>query len=322
MANSSENPNEQAREYLEQVFNSWVQTGYDEEKDIVFRSPQTKKQIESSQNLLNKAKALKPDDEWVVNRIKELQGVLDHQLKRAFTGKKFIPIALIIYAILFYLLPVIFLTPEVSMENAASWRSEQIERLQQYIPRLKQRIANAEAGTGDYSEMPENERNERLEKMHASLDKREKKISEYKALSDDELMKTCETRNRTNKASRLFTGIIFLITGIFYKKALSAPSYLIDRRAKQTAAWAAVGGFFTMIYLKVTKALTVDQPSGWTTKTTYSSGRTSTEFTANPIPLIGCVFAIATPICVLLYVLLFSPLVVIISYLRNYVWHK
>ncbi|NQV19576.1 MAG: hypothetical protein HQ534_13680 [Armatimonadetes bacterium] len=92
MANAAENPNEQAREYLEQAFNSWVQTSYDEEKDIVYRSPQTKKQIESSQQLLNKAKPLKPDDEWVVNRIKELQGVLDHQLKRAFTGKNSFPL--------------------------------------------------------------------------------------------------------------------------------------------------------------------------------------------------------------------------------------
>jgi len=322
MTDNTGKPNEQAREYLEQVFNSWVQTSYDKEKDIVYRSPQTKKQLDTSQQLLNKTKALNPDDEWVINRIKELQGVLDHQQKRAFTGKGFIPIALIVYALLFYLLPAFFLTPEVNMETAESWRTEEIERHQRYMPRLKQRIAHAEAKTNKYAEMLEDERKEKLETMNTSLAKKENKIAEYEALGDDELLKKWEARNQANRTFRFVIGFIFLITGIFYRKALSAPRYLIERRAKQTAAWGAVGGFFSTIYFKLVKALTVDQPSGWTTKTTYSSGRTSTDFTANPIPLIGCAFAVATPLIILLYVMAFSPFVVIISYLRNFVWYK
>ncbi len=67
--------NEKAIELLEQIFNSW--TSASEVDGIEYRSPASWKQIRKSTKLLKEAKSLNPDDPEIVERMEEIEGVLE-----------------------------------------------------------------------------------------------------------------------------------------------------------------------------------------------------------------------------------------------------
>lgn len=67
--------NEKAVEILETIFNSW--TSVSEVDGVEYRSPASWKQIRKSNKLLKEARALNPDEPEVMERIQEIEGVLE-----------------------------------------------------------------------------------------------------------------------------------------------------------------------------------------------------------------------------------------------------
>ena len=93
--------NELATSYLSNAFESW--TLIEKEDDDEVRSPQSRKDIKKSLEWINKAIALNPTNEQVVNRINELGNIVNNQLKRYFNGNKFLlVISILVYAGLLY----------------------------------------------------------------------------------------------------------------------------------------------------------------------------------------------------------------------------
>jgi len=322
---------EKATTLLDKIFNSWVKVSYDQEKDIQYRKPLTKEQMDNSQNLLNKVKKIKCDDEWVKERTNELQNVVNYQNKREYKGKKVIPILLIIYS-LFYILPIISsFNPEIALGKSQEETTKRVLFLNKFIVTQENKIANIKNNQGKSANLSDKEKEKRIAKSQKLIDIYNKKIEKYLNVSDESL----KSKKVVEGFGMIIFGLIFFLTGISYKKAFSPPQFLRDFREKKAeedkekskplpkfiTTMGAVGTVLVGVYYKFIKLL-VKQEGTFKVRTTYSSGSTKDETILNPLPIIGAAIAVGTAITVLAYMAIFSPVIVVYNYLKNYVWYK
>jgi hypothetical protein len=94
--------NELAQKYLDDVFNTWTQTEQNDQG--VFRSPTKKKHFTDTLEALEKARALKPSEKNIVDRMNELGGIYNHLSKRKFYGNWALAGAALILPIIFLII--------------------------------------------------------------------------------------------------------------------------------------------------------------------------------------------------------------------------
>jgi hypothetical protein len=98
---ATDEENELAINYLEDVFDHWTTVSEEGEEEL--KAPTRKVHLEKSLAELNKVKELAPTDKEVVDRLNELGDVINFNAKRSFTGSKaLIAISVIFTAIFMY----------------------------------------------------------------------------------------------------------------------------------------------------------------------------------------------------------------------------
>ena len=309
------NSNETARRYLEEIFESWEQVSYDEATDTVYRKPLTKEAIESSQQEINKAKALNPDDEWVVNRIKELQDVLDYQNKREYTGSKFIPIFLIIFGGL-GLLANLFIGSDPTVDSAIKWREKTIVKFEKQKSKTEGIIYKIKNKRKKYAHWSDDERTQEIDDQRRNLKEREAEINHLKGLSNDALFEFYQEEHGSNRLVKIVIGALYLLAGLFYKKAFSARRYINEKVNPKVGKFEKIGDIIGNIFGGLVQGLMSVPDLKVTTK--YKDGTSETK-THNPLFWLGSFLMIFVPILLIAYYLTFAPLAVSIAYYGNYV---
>ncbi|MEA1971801.1 MAG: hypothetical protein U9N34_00655 [Candidatus Cloacimonadota bacterium] len=320
---------EKSSELLEEVFNCWEISGHDEETNDEFRKPMSKKQMDKSQNLLDQVIQIDCDDEWVKERTEELQNVVNNQNKRVFQGRSIIGKLVMIYAILFYFLPLpMFLNSEFTSGRKEKRIEKRIHFLNRSIVSHNKRIHQIENSQKKYKDMSEKDKEKEIAKSKEHIEKNNKKIEKYKNTDYN----VSPFLTFFSILSSLFLGIIFLITGIKYKTALSPPQFLIDAREKKAnmgvsftakflAGLGVVGEFFASLIYKITK-LMMTQDMAYTLKTKMSDGSEKSETGFNPLPIIGAAIAVGSILYVVVMIIVLSPIYVGYNYLKNYKWYR
>ncbi|MEQ8909621.1 MAG: hypothetical protein RIC95_10545 [Vicingaceae bacterium] len=98
---ATEEENQLAMNYLEDVFEHWTLVSEEGEEEL--KAPTRKVHLEKSLNELDKVKDIAPTDPVVVDRLNELGDVINSNAKRAFSGSKaLIAISVIFTAIFMY----------------------------------------------------------------------------------------------------------------------------------------------------------------------------------------------------------------------------
>lgn len=307
--------NDKARKILNDVFDSWEQVGYDESTDTVYRKPLTKEAIEISQQEINKAKALNPDDEWVVNRIKELQDVLDYQNKREYTGSKFIPIFLILFGGL-GLLANLFMGSDPTVDTAIKWREKHIIKLEKKNTETEATIYQIENKRKKYAGWSDEDRTEEIKDKQEYLQERKTDITELKALNNDALFELYLDQYSKNRPLRVMIGALYLLAGLFYKKAFSSRRYVSEKVTPKIGKIEKAGDVVGNIFERLVVGLMSVPDLKVTTK--YSDGSTETK-THNPLFWLGAFLMFFVPFLLLAYYLTLAPLAVSIAYYFNYV---
>ena len=133
---------QKAADLLEQAFQVWTIVETDEENEIEYRKPTKKKQIEKSQLLIDEARELNSSDEWVKNRVVELQEVVDSGKRKVWDGNRILMIAAALYAIFFFLIPGFgsFKKSDTTLEYAQRHKDGQIAAQTSNISYLEKRI--------------------------------------------------------------------------------------------------------------------------------------------------------------------------------------
>jgi len=317
MSNAEEknNPNETARTILEDLFNSWEQVSYDEATDMVYRKPLTKEAIESSQQQINKAKALNPDDEWVVNRIKELQDVLDYQNKREYTGSKFIPLFLILFGGL-GLLTNLFMGSDPTVDSAIKWRDKQIVMIEKRMSKTEQTINQIKEKRKKYAEWSDEDRAEEIDEKQEYLQKYKAEMDDLKGLSNDDVFEVYQEEQGSDRRFSIIMGTMYLLAGLFYKKAFSARRYITEKVSPKVGKFEKVGDVTAGIFESLVHGL-MSVPDLKVT-TTYKDGTSETK-THNPLFWLGAFLWIFVPLMLVAYYITLAPLAVSIAYYGNYV---
>ncbi len=245
---------ERGNELLEEIFNCWEISSYDEKTEKTFRKPMSKEQMDKSQNLLNQIKQLNCEDEEIQERTKELQDVVDYQNKRVFVGNSITNSIVIGYGILTLVGGIAFFFINTSSSTQSGF---------------------------------------------------------------------------LNIIFRFLVGILFLFSGLNYKKALSPPNFLIDGRnhneskplPKVIVLLGSVGSFLVNIYDSITKSM-LNSEITHSYKQKWSDGSVTHETEMSPLPILGVMMLIIKWGYYLTFVTFFSPLYVGYNYLKNYVWYK
>lgn len=304
-----------ARNVLEDLFNSWEQVSYDEATDTVYRKPLTKEAIESSQQDLNKAKALNPDDEWVVNRIKELQDVLDYQNKREYTGSKFIPIFLIFFGGL-GLLANLFLVSAPTAESSLKLRDKQIIKFEKQKSNTEKTIYQIKNKRNKYARWTDKERTQEIDDKQKNVQDKTAEINDLKGLSNDAVFEVFQEKHSSTKRFRIIMGTLYLLAGLFYKKAFSARRYFSEKVNPQKGKFEKIGDVTGSIFESLVKGLMGVPDLKVTTK--YKDGTSETK-THNPLFWIGAFLMMFVPLMLISYYITLAPLAVSIAYYCNYV---
>ena len=310
--------NETARKYLEEIFESWDQVSYNEKTDTVYRKPQTKEKIESSQVLINKVKALNPDDEWVLNRIKELQDVLDYQNKREYSGSKFIPKFLMLFGGL-ALLANLFIVSDPTADSAIKWRDKQIVKIEKRMSKTEQTIYQIKEKRENYADWTDEDRAEEIVEKQVYLQKYKSEINDLKDLSSDAVFKIYQEKQASNRRFGIIISTAYLLAGLFYKKAFSARRYISEKVNHKAEKFEKAGTITIGIFERIVRFLMSAPDVKVTTR--YKDG-TSESTTHNPLFWLGAFLWIFVPLMLIAYYINLAPLAVLIAYYGNYIRNK
>ncbi|MCK4313119.1 MAG: hypothetical protein KAW88_10335 [Candidatus Cloacimonetes bacterium] len=308
-----------ATECLEEAFQCWTVVDVDEEKDIEYRKPTKKKQIEESQTLIDKAKVQNSSDEWVKDRIVELQEVVDSGKRKVWDGNRILMIAAALYAIFFFLIPGFgsFQKSETTLEYAQKHKDGLIAAKTSNISYLENRIKQLKLPAEQNPNYTEKDLKAELKKKEKNFEKATKELQELKDKSNKKVLKELNAARRKRGLSKLLTGFIFLISAIAYYFVSFVPQFVLDKRAAEKRIMAATSNFFKSIHNGISNFL-INQPAGWTTRYKYSDGSTRDETTFNPAPIIGLALKIGVPIVWYLFNIMLLPIICIIKYVRNF----
>ncbi len=312
---------EQIKQILQDVFLNWDIIEENEDTGEVIRSPKTRKQVEESEKLLNKAKSLNPDDEKLRARLTVLLNAVNFQKKRLYVGKNWVRFGLIAYALILYIIP-FFVKPDVSMRSPQDWYKKEIGSAYQKVHYYEKEISNVKRGYRKYSKFSEKEKLDKITELQGKLEPLSKKYNEMTNLTDKEIEELSIEVNKSRKLPQLIVGLVFLMTGLLYKKAHMVPTYLFEKRNERKPVAGLLKNFFYGLYYKMNDILINNQPVGWDVETTFRSGRTENSFVLNPVIAVGLAFKIGIPVSVVAYIFVLSPIIVLNAFLRNYVFYK
>jgi hypothetical protein len=310
--------NLQANQYLEEAFQTWTIDPNVEDQE--YRKITSKKQIVQSQELINKAKALHPDDEWTVNRIKELQSVVDASGKEVFNGLKLIQMLGFVLGIVFCLIPAMagWLTPDIPLEEVPELKQEWIQVQERGKEKTRLKIYAIENEKGIHADWSDEKKAAKIEKYQKSIDERLAKIEEIKNTDDKSFLRKVESRAFMFMIFRLVFGIMYVVSSILYKPAHTLPQFEVNRRElargkrpKQTESEEDEGpGWFVETFF-------INQPTSFSTTYRRSDGTKYSETSANPIPFLAGGLLITTiGWWITMYIFIY-PILVYIDFKKN-----
>ncbi len=310
---------QKAADLLEQAFQVWTIVETDEENEIEYRKPTKKKQIEKSQLLIDEARELNSSDEWVKNRVVELQEVVDSGKRKVWDGNRILMIAAALYAIFFFLIPGFgsFKKSDTTLEYAQRHKDGQIAAQTSNISYLEKRIEQLKLPAEQNPNYTEKDLKAELKMKEKNLEKATKELQELKDKSNKKVLKELNAARRKRGLSKLLSGFIFLISAIAYYFVCFVPQFVLDKRAAEKRIMAATSNFFKSIHRGISNFL-INQPAGWTTRYKYSDGSKRDETTFNPAPIIGLALKIGVPIVWYLFNIMLLPIICIIKYVRNF----
>jgi|GEM_PF-6160161 len=287
------NNNERAKELLEKAFKTWKRDKT--VKDQEYRKPTSKKQVDMSQDLINEARNLNPDDEWTLNRIDELQGVVDFNNKKVFTGTKFLLLLGYIIGIVFCFIPAYFFlsASDYTVEKALAIRQDKIEDIQKRSAETNEKILKIKAGSGKYEALTEEKKQEKINDLEKHILKQEKTIADLNAFGAEEYTAKLE-KDRTNKAVfRIILGVIYVLASILYKPAKTKYQYEIHKKELSVRSRIAeasankLGNLWEQLFIQ----MVVNQPSGYKVVTTYADGHKDSDYRMNIVPIVFMMFS-------------------------------
>jgi len=310
---------QKAADLLEQAFRVWTVVETDEENEIEYRKPTKKKQIEESQKLIDEARELNSTDDWVKNRVVELQDVVDSGKGKVWDGNRILMIAAALYAIFIFLIPGFgsFKKSDTTLEYAQKHKDGLIAAKTSHISYLENRIKQLKLPAEQNPNYTEKDLKAELKKKEKNLKKSTKELQELKDKSNKKVLKELKAARRKRGMNKLLNGFIFLISASAYYFVSFVPQFVLDKRAAEKRIMAATGNFFKSIHRGISNFL-VNQPAGYTTRYKYSDGSTRDETTFNPAPIIGLALKIGVPIVWYLFNILLLPIICIIKYVRNF----
>ncbi len=238
---------EQIKQLMQDVFLSWDVIEENADTGEVIRSPKSRKQVEESEKLLNKARSLDPDDEDLKARLTVLLNAVNFQKKRLYVGKNWVRYGLIAYALLLYIIP-FFVNPDVSMKSPKDWYKKEIASVYRKVHFYEQEINNVKKGSRKYSKFSEQEKQDKIIELQGKLEPLSTKYNEMNNFTDKEIEEMSIDRNKSRKLPQLIIGLVFLMTGLLYKRAHMVPTYLIEKRKRKKAGnWSAFELFLRIV---------------------------------------------------------------------------
>ena len=310
-----------ASDLIDEIYNNWEFASYDEETETEYRKPMSKSTMDKSQELLNQIRKIDCEEEWVNNKAKEYQDVVDYQNKRVFKGKTLFPFFIIIYAIIGYLLPgIYYLSPEKAELKFKSSNEKQIKKYHNFIINSESSIRKIERRYNKYKSMTEAERDEKIALRKKHIEKYKKKIEDLNVATFS------QSKNVLTLFVNIIVGIILLFSGLFFKKALSPPNFLRDKRSKEKEsksekARSIFSAIIDSLIYKLMNSIAT-QDATFDMKTTYSDGSSITESFVNPILLIKAAVMLGVIITINVYAALVAPFFLGYNYMKNYVWYR
>lgn len=309
----------QAAELLEDAFETWTVVDRDEENQVEYRKPTKKKQIEKSQELIDKAAAKDPKHSWVKNRITELQEVLNSATQKVFDGSYKLMIAAVLFSIFFWIGPGLkgcSKASEVSLQEAQTKLTNRVKMYENRISTYSKEITQLEKGEEANPEYTKKEIKERLKRREKWLKDSKKKLKKIEDMDAEKFRKVLISENNSSGWKKFWKGIFYLICVVLYYFVSKTPQFLLDKRQLEKKIMAVGGNIGKSIWNGISNFL-INQPSGYTTRYRYSDGSHRDETTINPAPLIGLALKIGIPLLWYFINITLLPIIIIIKYVRN-----
>jgi hypothetical protein len=313
---------QKAEELLEQAFQVWTVVEVDEENEIEYRKPTKKKQIEDSQKLIDEAKTLNSDNEWVKNRIVELQDVVDSGKKKIWDGNYKLIIASIILAIVFFVAPGLkscSMVGDITLLQATNSRQSRITSYTTSLERANERIIQLEKGEEANPGLTKAQIKDELKSKKKSIKNYTKELKKYNEMSDKKMLSKMKTSQRNAGWKHFWRGIFYLICVALYYFVCFTPQFVFDKRQTERKIMEGTSNFLSSFWKNFTNAL-INTPTT-TTRYRYSDGSTRDETDLNAAPLVGLALKIIVPVMWYLFNMILLPVIVIVKYVRNYHLH-
>jgi len=313
---------QKAHDLLEQAFQVWTVVETDEENEIEYRKPTKKKQIEESQILIDEAKALNSDNEWIKNRIVELQEVVDSGKKKVFDGSYKLMIASVILAFFMFVLPGLkscSRVGDITLLQATNSRQSRITSYNSSLERANERIIQLEKGEEANPGLTKSQIKDELKSKKKSIKNYNKELKKYNDMSDKKMLKKMKASRRNAGWKHFWRGIFYLICVALYYFVCFTPQFVFDKRQAERNIIAGTTNFLSSIWSVFTNAL-INTPNT-STRYRYSDGSTRTESDLNVAPLIGLALKIGGPIIWYIFNMFLLPIIVIVKYVRNHHLH-
>lgn len=311
---------QKAADLLDQAFRVWTVVETDEENEIEYRKPTKKKQIEESQKLIDEAKALNSDNEWVKNRIVELQEVVDSGKQRVFDGNYKLMIASVILSFFMFILPGLkscSKAGEITLQQAINYRQNRITSYNTSLERATERITQLEKGEEANPALTKTQIKDELKSKKKSIKNYTKELKKYNKMSDKKMLSIRKASARKHGWGTFWRGIFYLICVVLYYFVCFTPQFVFDKRKTEQKILAVGGNIVKSIWNGISNFM-INQPGSFTTRYKYSDGHTEDETAINPFPIIGIALKIGGPILWYIFNMLFLPVIVIVKYVRNH----
>jgi len=310
---------QKAADLLEQAFRIWTVVETDEENNIEYRKPTKKKQIEESQKLIDEARELNSSDEWVKNRIVELQDVVDSGKQKVFDGNYKLMIAGVIFAFLFFVLPGLKScshVKDITLQKAITTRQSRIASYNSSLEKATERITQLEKGVEANPALTKSQIKDELKSKKKSIKNYNKQLKKYNNMTDKKMLRVMKSDVRKSGWGSFWRGIFYLICVVLYYFVCFTPQFVFDKRQTERNIIAKSTGFLSKFWSIFTNAL-INTPTT-TTRYRYSDGSTRDETDINLAPIIGLLLKIGVPILWYIFNMLLLPVIVIVKYVRNH----